>query len=364
MDRMNILHVVEDFSYDSGGLRTVVERLNFHLNKQRAVSSCILSSKKEEEDDIETVQAENTWLYATNWKKEIQRILVQKQINIVHIHGIWMYPQFLIAKICVKQNIPFLVSTHGMYEPWLWKKGTIKKKLYYHLLTKKLFRKAKVVHAITPLESANLSKYFESSKIVQIPNLIDEVSLKLTKQTSDEKYVLFLGRITKVKGLDILLKAFAALNQNSFKLVIAGKFSDYKAELEKIIADLNIGNQVIFKGLVRGLEKQNLIQNAFVMVTPSYSEVIGMVNLEGGIHCTPVITTFQTGLDEGWSSNGGILIQPNVEELTAALKNVMQWDCQKRNQNGENLKNFVKQHYSWTTRVKDWIQVYKEVLDA
>lgn len=364
MDRMNILHVVEDFSFDSGGLRTVIERLNFHLNQQEGFSSYILSSKKEKEDTIEIVKAENAWLYSANWEKEIIRIILQKEINIVHIHGVWMYPQYISAKICVKKNIPFLLSTHGMYEPWLWKKGTLKKKLYYQLLIKNLFKKAELVHAITASEKTNLFKYFKGSSIVQIPNLIDETQEDFTPVSAPERYILFLGRITKVKGLDILLKAFATLNNKSFKLLIAGKFSDYKKELEKMITDLNIENQIEFKGLVTGPEKQELIRNAFAMVTPSYSEVIGMVNLEGGIQGTPVITTFQTGLDEEWSTNGGILIHPTAEELTFALKTVTNWDVQKRNENGEKLKNFVKQRYSWTTRIKDWLQTYKEVSNA
>lgn len=364
MDRMNILHVVEDFSYSSGGLRTVIERLNFHLNNQKGFSSYILSSNKEPEDNIEIVKAENPWLYSVNWKKKINRILDEKQINSVHIHGVWMYPQYITAKICIKQNIPFLISTHGMYEPWLWEKGTIKKKIYYHLFIKKLFQKAKIVHAITPSEKNNLIKYFKSSTIVEIPNLIDVFQDTLKLENQGERYILFLGRITKVKGLDILVKAFGRLNNKSFKLLIAGKFSDYKQELEKMIKDYSLENQIVFKGLVTGEEKQELIQNAFAMVTPSYSEVIGMVNLEGGIQGTPVITTFQTGLDKGWSANGGVLIHPNIKELTSALKNVMNWDIHKRNENGAKLKNFVKQRYSWNSRITDWLKTYKEVLNA
>ena len=361
MDRMNILHVVEDFSFNSGGLRTIIERLNFHLNNQKGFSSFILSSNKEPEDNIEIVNSESRWLFSVNWQKEIIRIVDDKQINCIHIHGVWMYPQYITAKVCVKQNIPFILSPHGMYEPWLWERGTIKKNIYYHFITKKLFRKAKFIHAITPSEKKNLTKYFKGSDFVEIPNLIDDTQVNLKRESSAKRYILFLGRITKVKGLDILIKAFGQLKNKSFKLIIAGKFSEYKRDLEKMIKEFKLENQILFKGLVTGKEKQSLIQNAFVMVTPSYSEVIGMVNLEGGIQGTPVITTFQTGLDENWSENGGVLIHPNVEELTIALNNVMKWDAEKRDKNGNKLRKFVEEHYSWNSRITDWLQTYKEV---
>ena len=43
-----------------------------------------------------------------------------------------MFPQFIAAKFCSDNKIPFVLTTHGMYEPWLWEKGTLKKKIYFN----------------------------------------------------------------------------------------------------------------------------------------------------------------------------------------------------------------------------------------
>jgi hypothetical protein len=64
---MKILHIVEDFSVKSGGLRTVILNLDFYL-KKLGHKSYILASDKEYSDDIFVVKAANKWLYSREWK--------------------------------------------------------------------------------------------------------------------------------------------------------------------------------------------------------------------------------------------------------------------------------------------------------
>ena len=161
---MNILHVIEDFSVNSGGLRTVLSDLNFRLNTLEGVNSYIISSRKENQDNIFLVNNRKKilWQYSKNWKLEIESLIKNNNINIIHIHGTWMFPQFIAAKIAVNRNIPFVLSFHGMLEPWLWTKGRIKKTLYFKLIIKQLFSKASIIHSITDDEKQNLTKIFQN----------------------------------------------------------------------------------------------------------------------------------------------------------------------------------------------------------
>ena len=83
-----------------------------------------------------------------------------------------------------------------------------------------------------------------------------------------------------------------------------------------------------------------------------------MVNLEAAILKTPVITTYQTGLDKEWNANGGQLINPDIDELTTALEHALSWSVQEREQNGQKLHLFVRNNYSWEERFKDWLALY------
>ena len=89
-----------------------------------------------------------------------------------------------------------------------------------------------------------------------------------------------------------------------------------------------------------------------------------MGNLEAGIHKTPVSTTHQTGLNKLWGENGGFLINPDVKELTFSLNKVFKWSNKERNLAGEKLYRFVSQNYTWKSRIKDWINLYNNILDG
>lgn len=361
---MNILHVTEDFSTNSGGLRTVIKDLDSHLNSLKNINSFVLSSQQEESDSIEVVRdaKDKPWVYSKEWGQKLKDIISLNRIDILHIHGVWMYPQYLAAKHALKNNIPFIISPHGMYEPWLWKQGRFKKNIYFKGLTKSFFSKANRIHAITEDEENNLKNLFPKSKFIQIPNLIDFSEDNSSYNEKEEKFILFLGRLHKKKGIELLIKSYSDLNKESLVLKIAGGFNDYKQYLDQIVKNLGLEKRVQFLGLVRGEEKRKLFRNAFVFVAPSFSEVVGMVNLEAAEQNTPVITTFQTGLDKKWNENGGILINPNQTELTNALKQVFSWSTEERNENGIKLRNFVNIHYSWEHRLNDWVNSYKTIL--
>ncbi len=358
---MKVLHIVEDYSINSGGLRTMIKNLDFYL-KSLGYKSYILSSNKEKDDDIFLVEANNKWLYAKNWINVIDSLVKQYEIQVIHIHGVWLYPQFIGAKYGVKNSIPVVLSPHGMYQPWLWKKGTLKKKIYFYFLSRKWFSKASIIHTIIPDETKNLKLYFSKNQFIEIPNLItvenDEAPILNT-----EKYILYLGRLNKTKGIDLLIRAFSKIENEHVKLKIAGGFNQYKNELELLVNSLNLANKVEFLGLVKNEYKNGLIRNSWVMVSPSYSDVIGMVNLEAASFKTPMITTYNTGLKEQWNTNGGKLIKPDIEELKMALIEVLNWTFEERNENGSQLFKFVKEHYSWKSRLTDWKELYKTAVN-
>ena len=358
---INVVHILEDFSFLSGGLRTVVYDLHSKLIENK-INSKIITTRKEKNDDVILVKGgQSPWRFSSNLILELKKLQQNNKVNIIHIHGVWMYPQYIAAKFAYKNQIPFIITCHGMYEPWLWLKGKFRKENYFKYVTKQIFSKANYIHAITTPEAKELKKLFPNNKIKTIPNLIDFKDEKVYDSNLNEKYILYLGRIDKKKGIDILLKAFARLKENSFSLKIAGGNNDYKEELLTLAKELNIESKIEFLGLVVGNEKEKLFRNAYAFVAPSHSEVIGMVNLEAASMQTPVVTTYQTGLDKNWSKNGGFLINPNEDELFVELEKILNWSVSERNLNGKKLNLFVKENYSWNIRIKDWKDLYNSI---
>ncbi len=356
-----VKHICEDFSKMSAGLRTVIGDLNNQLNNQ-GIDSRILSTLCEKDDDIELCPRDwpkGIWNHADSMKHYLE-----DQDNIIfHIHGVWMYPQYIASKIALLKDIPSILSPHGMLQPWLWEQGTMKKKIYFNLLVKKYFEHTTLIHAITPEEKENLFQQLRHKNIEVIPNSISykEIESYKIQREENEKYILFVGRLHSVKGIDLLIKAFSQLPTKHIKLKIAGPFTPYKGELDRLVKELRLENKVEFLGMVSGKEKYQLYKNAWVFVSPSHSEVIGMVNLEAGILGTPVITTYQTGLYREWQDNGGLLINPNEKELQKSLNTAIHWSEEERNERGKKLRDFIIEHYSWENNISRWKNLYKSV---
>ena len=362
---MKILHIVEDYSLKSGGLRTVIKNLDYYLKKSN-IESYILSTDKEEEDSVDILTTSNSFLYSKEWFSKFDGLVDKNGINIFHIHGTWTYLNLAAAKYAVKKNIPFILSPHGMYEPWLWNKGRLKKVVYFNLVSKKWFEKATFLHAITEIESNSIKKYFNNKNIIKIPNLISfntkEVLQDNISDLRNNKYILYIGRINEKKGIDILIKSLKNIENKEVQLLIAGGHNEYQLMLQKLVQELKLENRVVFLGMVKGEVKTKLIRNAWVMIAPSHSEAIGMVNLEAALYKTPNITTFETGLLKAWSDHGGMLISPVVEEVTKALNKALNWTIEERIAKGDGLYHFAKENYSWESKLSDWITLYKQTI--
>jgi glycosyltransferase involved in cell wall biosynthesis len=107
----------------------------------------------------------------------------------------------------------------------------------------------------------------------------------------------YLGRLKKYKGVDIVIRAFAKLRDSSARLEIVGA-GDYRAELERLVASLDLGERVRFLGFVSEEEKRNVLQRAWALAFASPKEGWGLTNLEAAACATPVVASNSPGIRE------------------------------------------------------------------
>lgn len=349
-------------SIESGGVRTVLLNLDKYINKANSKSSHIITNKKEKDDPyIEfPSQVFKPWCFSNKLQPYLKTNIAD--INAMHLHGVFMHSQYLASKIAIKHKIPYVTSPHGMLEPWHLNDKKFKKKLYLKFILENILSNSNIIHAITPLEKENIFKLTDHKNIIEIPNFIFHSELpKNQEYNPKEEYLLFLSRIHPKKGLDILLQAMTLIIDKKIKLKVVGSENKYSLELQVMAQKLGIASRIEFVGSVFGAEKFNLFANAKVFIAPSYSEAIGMVNLEAAVCTTPVITTFNTGINPEWSRNGGIMIQPNVEELSAAINQAVSWTLEERKDRGKKLSEFVINNYSWEKKGFMWDELYDEL---
>lgn len=353
----NIYHITENVAFESGGVRTILLLLHQHLLENKFHSN-IITNKKENFDDFLEFESNHLWNYSKTMCSYIDLINTDA---LFHLHGVYTYSQYVSAKIAFKKNIPTIVSPHGMLEPRVLGKNPIKKNIYLKLILNKILKNAKVLHCITPIEKENLFKLTNHKNIVEIPNLIDLTIIpKNLSYKPKEDYFIFIGRPDKIKGIEMLINVFNTISNKNFKLKIVGTENEYTLYLKNIVKKYNLEDRVEFLGGIFNDEKYNLISNARALIAPSYSEVIGMVNLEAAACKTPVITTFQTGLKIDFGQNGGVLINPLFNELKQAIIESMGWSELERVERGKLLYNFVLENYSWEKKGKLWNELYSQ----
>lgn len=369
-----VVYAFEDYSAIAGGVPAVVNQLSQRMAERgNPVHLLYVKGKNQpsssgviKQSCIPSTGPGSSWGWSPQLRRETLRLATCSDQTVFHLHGIWAAPQYVAAKVARDRSIPFVLSAHGMLEPWLWNqqgwKVRTKKQLYWKMLAYPAFSAASVIHAITPLEQQHLRALFPSNNIEVIPNAIDLDEYPEDDSTGKDrqKLVLFLGRVEPKKGVDILLSAFAQASIGSeWKLAIIGPVwsTSYQALLEKIVSEHDLGARVAFIGPVFGDEKQHWIRKAWVMAVPSHSEVVGLVNLEAAAYCLPSITTHQTGLTD-WASGGGMLIQPNVGDMKAALEDACSWSDTERSERGSASRRLVADRYSWKTVMPQWVSLY------
>jgi len=284
--------------------------------------------------------------------------------DLVHVHGVFAWIQRASVLKALANKIPVVVSPHGMLEPWLWyQKGEVYfwlKRIYWNLFMKPVLSKVNFMHAITRMESETLLNEFGGIEQILIPNAIhmNEYSSRQI-EPAENRFFLFLGRLHPVKGVDILISAFYKMKIKSYKLIIAGPeyTPQYAQQLKQMVISYGLEKSVTFTGAVYGEQKKLLLSKAWAVVVPSYSEVVAIVNLESAASFTPSITTKKTGLLD-WIDGGGLLIDPDVKQLSVALDDVASWSMNVRMARGRQLRSFVESRYSWEVVGKQWVEAY------
>jgi len=150
--------------------------------------------------------------------------------TVAHFHGLWQYAHTKTARTCLARGVPYVVSPHGMLEPWAWRHKLWKKWPYFHLVEKGHLQRGGAVLATAPAEAERLRAFVPKQRIETLPlGLTGEArpGYDSARQQLDwapaERVLLFLSRIHPKKGLDLLLEALAGMNlPEPARLVIVG----------------------------------------------------------------------------------------------------------------------------------------------
>ena len=387
---MNILHITKYFypSISFGGPVQCSYNLSKYLAKKGhnvtvyATDALELSSnvrikeKHQQIDGVEVFYFPNLARFYGLFISPSLICAIRKTINnfdIVHLHEYRTFQN--LAFYFNKRHVPYVLSCHGefFYEKESWDLFALRR-LFEQTFGKKLVSDATRMLALTQFEAAQyLSGGVDRNKVIVIPNGVSledfsDSSLtgtfKKSYGISEEKVILYLGRIHNGKGIEVLVKAFALLSkeQTDIKLVLAGPDDGFMAILKKLVDELNLTDKVLFPGSLNRKQVLAAYSDADVVVYASLQEGFPLVPLEAGIMGKPVIVTDTPAMDYVRKGKFGLTVKyGNVAQLKSSLKKILNAPEMSR-ELGMNGKNFVRQNYSWETIAKRIEELYYSIL--
>lgn len=174
------------------------------------------------------------------------------------------------------------------------------------------------------------------------------------------KVVLFVGRITIMKGADYLIQAAKRVLEYDKKVifVIVGS-GDMEGQVMRQAAELGISNKVLFPGFLRGQELSDIYRSADLFVMPSVAEPFGLTSLESLIHGTPVLISKQSGVSEVLK-NALKTDFWDVEDMADKILSVVKYGSL----HDELVNNGKRDAYScnWTAAADKCVSIYNSLI--
>jgi glycosyltransferase involved in cell wall biosynthesis len=266
-------------------------------------------------------------------------IVARKEINhfdIIYIYDFRSILTIIVSYYARKYKIPYVVFPYGALPKSNGIRGKCKE-IFDIFFGYNILKKASKVVAQNNHELDECKKFkIGNENIVYISlgiNLNDFINLppkgslrRRYKIPANEKIILFLGRINRSKGIQLLIKAFYELMKNkcNYRLVIVGIDDGYLDVLIELTRSLDIEEKVIFAGPIYDLERIAAYVDADVFVTtPCFYEETSLAVLEACAAGTPVVISKQNEIPGLIKYNAGFMINYDKKELINAISDIL-----------------------------------------
>ena len=365
-----------------GGLSTAVPELSRQIASE---SGCMVRLAAFCSPDETSSSEQVPELPVTRWPTSRRRWLLDSQLRQafsvlistgtgVHIHGLWEQSTISAARAASRCRIPYILSAHGMLEPWALRQKALKKRVYAALVERRILERASCLHALTPAEAEDYRRFGCTAPIAVIPNGVtvpDRISpdlfLRQHPELLGKRLVLFLSRLHKKKGLDLLVESWRDVSRNfpDARLIIAGPDLDgARSRVESRLVNLGIDRSVVLPGMLRDELKWSALAAAEGYVLPSFSEGLSMSVLEAMGAGLPVLISRQCNLPEIEAIGAGRVIPTDARALTHSLTEMLHRSPQANATIGRHGRNHILRHFSWASAAAEMSRVYRWISEG
>jgi len=344
---MRICHATDATDASYGGLYTATQGLMAALAHAPGVESVMLAGRD------------------PHWR----------EADLCHSHGMWSRSAWITLGWRLRNRKPLIVAPHGMLDEWALRNRAIAKRLALASYEGLRLRKAVCIHALCEAEAASVRRLRLAAPTFVIPNGVQMPSddeLKTYGAPAREarhKILLYLGRIHPKKGIDLVLRALAALTardrryRDEWRLKVCGPGErQYVDDLVRMAHELGISGMVEFADPVGGEQKKEALGSASAFVLTSHSEGLPMSVLEAWAYGLPSLISHECNLSRPAADGAAMLTSTSLDEITARLGELLTLDDRDRARMGSRAREHVRRAHHWD-RVRDrMMDVYRWAL--
>lgn len=294
--------------------------------------------------------------------------------DLVHTNAIFSYPVLPAYWACQWHRVPYIITPHGMLEPWALSYKARKKRFYYSWLEKPALNHASAIQMLASSEAERVKSLHLDAPLVIVPNGIHrqdvetlpnpDIFYQQFPDTRDKTLILFLGRIDPKKGLDLLATAFANTRAQfpNIHLIVAGPDNiGFLPTARGYFTEAGCVDAVTFTGMLTGVLKYAALAAASVYVAPSYSEGFSMSVLEGMASGLPCVITTGCNFPEAGEAGAAHVVDIDAGKIADALIGFLQYPNAAKAM-GDRARQLILEQYTWeqiATKMKD---VYTAVI--
>jgi glycosyltransferase involved in cell wall biosynthesis len=387
MKPLRILHVVADHSEQSPGVRAALESMVTGM-AERGHDVVLAFTGEGQRDDpgIRRMAFARCFPRRLYFSRQLKASLpaLAASADVVHVHSNWTFPVWWGCHCAVKANKPLIHSPHGSLNPNSLRHRAWKKKVVASL-DRHWMRRADALIASSEMEREAIGGWmggFEQIRIlplgVDVQAFPPRDSLVLSApfvKPPGRKVLFCLGRLHPLKGLDLLLDAFADLCNarvnpegaiRDWDLVIAGPDEQgTRARLERQIGILGLTGRVRLMGPLDAQQKIAALHHSDILALPSRSESFGLVVAEAMACGVPVLTTTATPWGAVFSripreQRPGWICTPDLKDLKAKLEEALSTRDEVLREMSRHGERLIHDEFSINTMVRRLEYVYEE----
>lgn len=285
--------------------------------------------------------------------------------DLVHIHGLQSHVGSAAMRAARALRRPYVIEPHGALDSYHWREHHIRKSTYLRLFDRSNWRHSGGWLVSSSFEKDQASAVVATDRFFELPLGVDQdlLSIADVREPSLPTTVLYLGRITKKKRLDLLLEAMAKqrVRESRLRLVVAGApDGTLGLDPEKFVQENGLSSSITITGPADRSTREKLMSDADIFVLPSEDESFGVAVAEAMAAGLAVVSSDRVGAAIA-AKDGVARVRLDAEAIADQLLRLAS-EPEETNAMARRGHDYARQNFTWSHAAQCAIAAYEKAL--